>query len=288
MKILKIKDVLSKGYQILKENDIESYIIDCQLLLQSVINKDKIYLIINMNEEIDNNSFKKFMSLVELRKKNMPVKYILGKCEFMGIDFIINEGVLIPRPDTEILVEEVLKIIDNEKLIKISDVGCGSGAIGISLGHYNKNIEVDCYDISSYALENTKENIKLNNMQDRINVIYSDLLSTAISKKLSYDLIVSNPPYIKNEDINTLMKDVKDYEPYTALAGGMDGLDFYRDITKQAVCALRPGGYICYEIGYDQMESVSKILKKSNFEIIKRVKDLSGHDRVIIGKGNFL
>lgn len=288
MKILKIKDVLIKGYQILKENDIESYIIDCQLLLQNVLNKDKIYLIINMDEEIDNNSFKKFMSLVELRKKNMPVKYILGKCEFMGIDLTINEGVLIPRPDTEILVEEVLKIINNEKLRKISDVGCGSGAIGISLAHFNKKIEVDCYDISSYALNNTNENIKLNNMQDRINVVYSDLLSTAISKELSYDLIVSNPPYVKNEDINTLMKDVKDYEPYTALAGGIDGLDFYRDITKQAVHLLRPGGYICYEIGYDQMESVGNILKKSNFDVIKRVKDLAGHDRVIIGKGNFL
>lgn len=288
MKKLKIKEALKKGYEILKASKIESYIIDSQLLLQSVLNKNKVYLLTNMDKEIDNSNVERFMAMIKLRKKYMPVKYILGKCEFMGIDLNIHQGVLIPRPDTEILVSEVLEVLNAEGYTKVCDIGCGSGAIGVSLAYYNKNISVDCFDISSIALKNTEENIKLNGLCKRVNAIYSDLLSVAIENGYHYDTIVSNPPYIKEDDIDSLMKDVKEYEPHSALSGGKDGLDFYKKITKQAVHCLNPGGYLCFEIGFDEMNSVSEILRDSNFHIVKGLKDLAGLDRVIIAKGNFL
>lgn len=288
MKTVKIRHLLTKGYEILKSSHIDSYIIDSQLILQSILNKDKVYLITNMDEEVDNENVQKFMELIQLRKRNMPVKYILGKCEFMGIDFKVYHGTLIPRPDTEVLVNEVLEILKINSFKSVCDVGCGTGAIGISLAYYSEDIIVDCFDISEAALKNTEENIMLNNVSKRVRAVQSDLLRVPIDQGLRYDVIVSNPPYIKEKDIESLMSDVKDYEPLLALSGGEDGLDFYRQITKQAEKCLNPGGYICFEIGYDQMETVGEILKRSNFQVVKGVKDLAGLDRVIIAKGNFL
>lgn len=236
---------------------------------------------INRDIKISIEQENEFFRLIQIRKNKMPIKYILGKCEFMGMDFIVKPGVLIPRPDTEILVEEVIKYIKEKGLTQICDVCTGSGAIGISIAEFIKEALVTLYDISEDALAVAKLNIERFKLSKRINIEHSDLLQVAINKHKKFEVIVSNPPYIKKEVIPTLMEDVKGYEPFIALCGGEDGLDFYRRITKESILVLEKGGLLAFEIGYDQKEAVTDILLKSGFNNIECIKDLSGNDRVI-------
>lgn len=278
-----IGNLLELGNNVLKENNIESYKIDTQLLLGKVLNKDKIYLITNRDEIVDLNKEKEFLDLIEKRKKKMPVKYMLGETEFMGIDFFVEEGVLIPRGDTEILVEEVLKNIEDDAELEICDLCSGSGAIGISIAHYRNNVKVDEIDYFDIPEKITKKNIERNKLKDRVSFIKSDLLKEAIKLNKKYNIIVSNPPYIKKEEINTLMEDVKDYEPHTALDGGEDGLIFYRRIVEESKLTLKEDGILAFEIGYDQGEEVSKLMIENGYLNVKVIKDLAGLDRVVIG-----
>lgn len=281
---MKIGELLINGYNILKSEDIETYMLDTQLLLQKVLKKDKLFIMLNRELETNEENAKEYFRLIELRKNKMPIKYILEECEFMGINFNIREGVLIPRGDTEILVEEALEKIKENNYIDICDVCCGSGAIGISVGKILENTRIYCYDISNTAYEVTLENIKKFNLQDRIKVYKSDLLENAIENGRRFDMVLSNPPYIRKDVIPTLMEDVKNYEPYIALCGGDDGLEFYRTITKQSLIVLKQDGIIGFEIGYDQKEDVHNILFENGFEEIRCIKDLAGLDRVVIGK----
>jgi release factor glutamine methyltransferase len=280
---MKISQLLAKGYEILKDENIESYIIDTQLLLCKVLNKEKLFIMINRDLEVALEIEEKFLSLINLRKNKMPIKYILGSTEFMGLEFIVKEGVLIPRPDTEVLVEETIRIIKENQFNDICDVCCGSGAIGLSIAHYTKASKVCLYDISPIALEVTESNICKLKLEDKAKVYESDLMTRAIDERLTFDLIVSNPPYIRTEVIPTLMEDVKDYEPYIALWGGDDGLVFYRTITSQCKKVLISGGYLAFEIGYDQREEVMNILKSEGFINVYSIKDLAGNPRVVIG-----
>ncbi|MPN36075.1 Release factor glutamine methyltransferase [bioreactor metagenome] len=200
----------------------------------------------------------------------------------MGLDFYVQEGVLIPRPDTEILVEEVIELGKNKGPINILDIGTGSGAITVSLAKYLESAKITSVDISDIALEIGKKNAKSNNVNDRITFIKSDLF-TNIDDSMRFDIIVSNPPYIKREVIETLDKQVKDFEPYSALEGGIDGLDFYRAITTQAKKYLNKGGILAYEVGHDQREEVSKLMKSNGYTNIYTRKDLQQIDRVVIG-----
>ncbi|MBW9171798.1 peptide chain release factor N(5)-glutamine methyltransferase [Clostridium estertheticum] len=274
-------EVLLESYKILKKVNIESYLLDSQLLLGKVLKKDKLFIMINRDIKISIEQENEFFRLIQIRKNKMPIKYILGKCEFMGMDFIVKPGVLIPRPDTEILVEEVIKYIKEKGLTQICDVCTGSGAIGISIAEFIKEALVTLYDISEDALAVAKLNIERFKLSKRINIEHSDLLQVAINKHKKFEVIVSNPPYIKKEVIPTLMEDVKGYEPFIALCGGEDGLDFYRRITKESILVLEKGGLLAFEIGYDQKEAVTDILLKSGFNNIECIKDLSGNDRVI-------
>ncbi|WP_404814601.1 peptide chain release factor N(5)-glutamine methyltransferase [Clostridium estertheticum] len=276
-----IQEVLLESYKILKKVNIESYLLDSQLLLGKVLKKDKLFIMINRDIKISIEQENEFFRLIQIRKNKMPIKYILGKCEFMGMDFIVKPGVLIPRPDTEILVEEVIKYIKEKGLTQICDVCTGSGAIGISIAEFIKEALVTLYDISEDALAVAKLNIERFNFSKRINIEHSDLLQVAINKHKKFEVIVSNPPYIRKEVIPTLMDDVKGYEPFIALCGGEDGLDFYRRITKESTLVLEKGGLLAFEIGYDQKEAVTDILLKSGFNNIECIKDLSGNDRVI-------
>lgn len=279
-----VESLLNEGTEILKSSDIDTARLDAQLLLGHVLNKDKLYLIMHKEDAVSEEEAKSYRDLIEKRNNRMPVKYILEECEFMGINFHVEEGVLIPRGDTEILVEEVLKNINEDENKYICDLCCGSGAIGISLAIFRKNINVDLIDYYDIPEKVTLLNIEKNNVNERTQFIKSDLLDEAIKMEKKYDILVSNPPYIEAHEINNLMNDVKDYEPLTALDGGEDGLIFYRKIVSQSIDVLKTNGILAFEIGYNQGEQVKLLMEQNNYEDVRVIKDLAGLDRVVIGK----
>ena len=279
----KIGELLIDGNKILKEANIDTYILDTQLLLGKVLGKDKLYLITNKEEEVSKFKEREFYSLIEKRKNKMPISYILKTTEFMGLDLHVEEGVLIPRGDTEILVEETLKFMDEDKEYEVCDLCCGSGAIGISIAHFRENTKVDLIDYYDVPEKVTKRNIVKQKLSNKAKFIKSDLLNEVINQQKKYDILVSNPPYIKEEVIDTLMEDVKDYEPHTALSGGNDGLDFYRRIVDDSDKILKENGILAFEIGHDQGEEVSNLMIEKGYKNVRVVKDLAGLDRVVIG-----
>ena len=279
-----IGELLIDGNKILKEANIDTYILDVQLLLGKVLGKDKLYLITNKEEEVSKIKEKEFYKLINQRKDKMPIKYILKSAEFMGLEFQVEEGVLIPRGDTEILVEETLKFIKNERRYDICDLCCGSGAIGISIAYLKENTNVDLIDYYEIPEKVTKKNIRKHNLDSRTNFIKSDLLKEPISMNKKYDILVSNPPYIKDEVIETLMDDVKKYEPHTAVSGGEDGLYFYKKIIDDSNKILKDNGVLAFEIGHDQGKEVSDLMVEKGYKNIRVIKDLAGHDRVVIGE----
>jgi release factor glutamine methyltransferase len=281
---LKIQEILIKGYSVLKSEGIDTYIIDCQLILAKVLEVDRLFISTNKDLEVNEINANSFMELIEKRKHKMPVKYITQNCEFMGIDFYIKEGVLIPRPETETLVLKVIEEIKKNNFKTICDVCCGSGIIGISLAEFNKDTQVSCYDISDTAVNVTKVNINRLLLEKRVEVKKSDLLQAAINEGKKFDVLVSNPPYIRAEIIPQLMEDVKNFEPYEALYGGEDGLDFYRSIIVKGTEVLIKRGLIAFEIGEDQKTDVESILLSNGFDEIEVTLDLSGKNRVICAK----
>ncbi len=278
-----IGELLEFGSKKLKEKSIDSYMLDAQLLLGMVLGKDKIYLITNRDKEVSHKDEKEYIALIEKRSSKMPIKYILGETEFMGFDFDVEEGVLIPRGDTEILVEELLSIINEDEELNICDLCSGSGAIGISLAMNRKNIKVDEIDNYDIPEKVTKSNIVKHGLENRVNFIKSDLLEEAIKAEKKYDIIVSNPPYIKACEIEGLMDDVKLYEPHVALDGGEDGLIFYRRIIEESRLTLNENGILAFEIGHDQGLDVRILMEEAGFSNVKLVKDLAGLDRVLLG-----
>ena len=209
-----------------------------------------------------------------------PLQYILGECEFMSLDFYVESGVLIPRSDTETLVEAVIEKTDENKNMKILDICTGSGCIGISTAHFRSSAYVDLIDISDKAIEIAKKNIVRNNVQSRVKVQKMDILNEYPSEK--YDIVVSNPPYIETEVVDTLQTEVKNHEPRLALDGGKDGLIFYRRITEIAPEILKKGGMLAFEIGYNQGKAVSALMGK-NFCDVRIIQDFSKNDRVVTG-----
>lgn len=281
---MNISEALAKGYNLLKEAQIESYIIDTQLLLSNLLKVDKLYLIMNRNEEISKEIGIQFENLLKKRKEKMPIAYILNNVEFMGLHYYVKEGVLIPRPDTEILVEECIEIIKNSNINEICDMCCGSGAIGLAIAKHLENTKVWLYDISDTALEVSNINQREFDLKSRTEILKSDLFEVPLKENKKFDMIVSNPPYIEEHVIPTLMEDVKEYEPHLALSGGPDGLIFYRRICKEGKHLLNPNGYMCFEIGYNQEEEIKELLKENGFVDIYSLKDLGGNYRVVIGK----
>ena len=278
---MKIGEALKLGYDTLKEVNIETYMLDSQLLLCKVLNRDKLFIITNRDLDITEEELNRFIELLGERSNKKPIKYILGQCEFMGLDLFIQEGVLIPRGDTEVLVEEAIKEIKRFNFTKAADLCCGSGAIGLSVASFCNDLEVKCFDISDTAIEVTERNIQNLKLLDKVTVVKSDLLKAAAERGEKFDIILSNPPYIRKEVIPTLMDDVKNYEPFIALCGGEDGLDFYKRIVLESKDVLNASGMIIFEIGYDQSKDVSEILEKAGFENISCIKDLAGLDRVV-------
>ena len=279
---LTIKQTLTKGTIMLKNSNIESPKLKARLLLQYILKKSRQYLIVYDNQEVDKKAQWEYFVNIEKLTKGMPLQHITHTQEFMKMDFYVDENVLIPRPDTEILVEETIKIAQTMERPKILDLCTGSGAIAISLKKYIPSAQVYAVDISKKALEIAKKNA--HRLEAEVKFIESNLFEKIKNEK--FDIIVSNPPYIKKSDINYLSQEVQN-EPQIALDGGYDGLEFYRKISYQAIDYLKFGSYLCFEIGYDQKEEVLEILKGiEHYTKTYCKKDLCGNDRVVITQVN--
>ena len=273
-----IKQAITKGMIMLKSNNVESPKLKARLLLQYVLDKPRQYIIVYDNKEIDKQQQWQYFVNIEKLTKGVPLQHITHRQEFMKMDFFVDENVLIPRPDTEILVEEVIKIAQKYNSPRILDLCTGSGAIAISLKKFIPNADIIAVDISEKALEIAKRNAE--KLEAKINFVKSDLFDKLDNKK--FDIIVSNPPYIRKDEIKKLSEEVQK-EPKIALNGGEDGLDFYRIITEQAINYLKTGSFLCFEIGYNQKNDVIKIIEdKQNYKNTYCKKDLYGNDRIII------
>lgn len=273
-----IKQAITKGMIMLKSNNVESPKLKARLLLQYILDKPRQYIIVYDNKEIDKQQQWQYFVNIEKLTKGVPLQHITHRQEFMKMDFFVDENVLIPRPDTEILVEEVIKIAQKYNLPRILDLCTGSGAIAISLKKFVPNADITAVDISEKALEIAQRNAK--KLETKINFLKSDLFDKLDNKK--FDIIVSNPPYIRKDEIKKLSEEVQK-EPKIALDGGEDGLDFYRIITEQAINYLKTGSFLCFEIGYNQKNDVIKIIEdEQNYKNTYCKKDLYGNDRIII------
>lgn len=275
-----IKETLRKGMIQLKTGNVTEPNLKARLIMQYILNKPRQYLIIyddqvlTLRQEVD--YFKAIKRLIN----GEPIQHITHQQEFMKLSFFVNEDVLIPRPDTEILVEEVIKIAKKIKAKNILDMCTGSGAIAVSLAKYLDNVEITAVDISTKTLNVAKTNAKNNEVENKITFVESNLFENIVNEK--YDIIVSNPPYIKKDVIKTLNKEVQK-EPKIALDGGYDGLDFYRKITHQSEEYLKFNGYLCFEIGYDQKKDVIKIINdERKFTGTYSKKDLCDNDRIVV------
>ncbi len=274
-----IQDVLKEGISQLRECNIDSCIVDAQVLMMHTLNIDKITLL-TTRDFISKENKNSFFDKISDRKKLKPISYITNKAYFMDYEFFVDERVLIPRSDTEILIEKINDYVIKNNYKTIMDIGTGSGCIPISLSLMT-NCSAYAVDISLDALSVAKINAKNYNLNDKITFINSDLFQNVNNIKV--DVLISNPPYINKKDMADLMKDVVDYEPYNALYGGIDGLDFYRSIVNESFNYINDNGMLFFEIGYDQGESVKTLMENKGFKDVKIIKDYKGFDRVVYG-----
>ncbi len=267
------KELLQTGRELLKQQEIADADVDAWYLLAHVFRINRTDLLLGGDKPVPLAEEEAYLQLIHMRMTHVPLQHITGTQEFMGLDFDVNSHVLVPRQDTEILVEEVLKVCEGKSVL---DMCTGSGCIIISIAKLGRPSRAVGADISENALEVAAGNVR----KHRINVelFHSDLFERIEGK---FDIIVSNPPYIPTDEMKDLMPEVRDYEPRTALDGSPDGLLFYRRITSALADYLNPGGYIFYEIGHNQGDEVRQILAERGFTEIRIVKDLSGLDRVV-------
>lgn len=285
-----LRDAVNYGKQFLEDFGIENAQYDATELLLLVMGISRTQYLINSMDKIDSGKLAEYAELINKRAEHIPLQHITGIVNFYGREYKVNANVLIPRQDTEILVEEVMKLTNSES--RVLDMCTGSGCIIISLaasGHTSENGAV-AIDISDDALKVADYNKKYNNA-DYIKLIKSDMFSSSECEQYKnednrFDVIVSNPPYIPTKDIDELSEEVRLHDPVLALDGDTDGLKFYKSITKQSVNYLKENGYLCYEIGYNQAEDVRNIMEQCGYSGIKVIKDLAGLDRVVIGRLN--
>ena len=275
-----ISELIKKGMIELKNGNIEEPKLKARLLMQYVLNKSRQYVIVNDREELDNIKEKQYLEEIKILKKGVPIEHITHQKEFMKLSFFVDKNVLIPRQDTEILVEEVINIAKKNNAKKILDLCTGSGAIAVSLAKYLPQVEITAIDISNEALKIAKKNAISNNVENQITFISSDMFTNLNEEK--FDIIVSNPPYIKTNVIKNLDIQVQN-EPYIALDGGKDGLDFYKKIINESYQYLKYNGYLCLEIGFDQKIDVIELIENTErFTGTYSKKDLFDNDRIIV------
>lgn len=271
------REAIRFGESVLSDAQIEDAKIDAWLLLEMVCRIDRNFYYMHMEEDMQEEQVSEYEIAVKKRAEHIPLQYIIGETEFMGLRFKVNSSVLIPRQDTETLVEEALKVV--KPGMKVLDLCTGSGCVIVSILHNARDVKGYATDISKQALNVAKENAKLNDAA--VNFERSDLFDNVTG---SFDIIVSNPPYIRTEEIVKLMPEVSHFEPMEALDGKEDGLYFYRKIIAECADYLNPEGRILFEIGYDQGDAVSGLLREAGFQEISVIKDLAHNDRVVTGR----
>lgn len=273
---MEIKEALIEGRKYLKDLEYTDPIYETRRILSFLLNKDLSYLVAHDSELLDSTLEERYFEILDKRKNGMPIQYILGEEDFYGRSFKVLKDVLIPRQDTEISVETLLKIIKNNKINNMLEIGCGTGIVSISVDLETK-IDVTAVDISKRAIENSI--INKEKLGSGIKIMKSDLFSNV---KESFDLIYSNPPYIKSDEIEKLQVEVRKHEPRLALDGGEDGLHFYRKIIEKAPEYLNNRGYLVFEIGHDEAKDICALME-DNFDV-EVIKDLSKLDRVVVGQ----
>tara|TARA_Y100001970_G_scaffold280386_1_gene389293 strand:+ start:623 stop:1465 length:843 start_codon:yes stop_codon:yes gene_type:complete len=276
---MNIEKAIKLGSQILSKNNVKTFKLDSEVLMSSVLKKKRSFMILNSQDQLNKSSFNHYQNLIKQRSLGKPVAYLLGKKEFWNLEFKISEHVLIPRPDTELLIEETLKISQNRKKLKILDIGVGSGCILLSILNEKKDFYGVGVDISKKCIDLSKINAEKIGITRRIKFFKSDIDNFNYGK---YDLIISNPPYINNIDIKYLDREVYKFEPKIALKGGLGGLSKIKKVIDKSSKLIKLNGKLILEIGFNQRENVKKLLKDKGFYINKVLKDYAKNDRCIV------
>jgi len=276
---MNIESILNQGISILKESKISNPQLDGEILLSNSIKRDKKHIILNPKELLNSEQTRIFQNLIERRKKGEPVAYLINKKEFWKDEFFVNKDVLIPRPDTELIIEQVLKIYSNNSQFQVLDIGTGSGCILLSILRERPNFYGTGIDISKKSINVSKLNAKQLNLTSRVKFFHSSVDNFKIGK---YDLVVSNPPYIELLNLKYLEKDVISFEPKLALSGGFDGFSEIRKVISKTKTLIKKNGKFILEIGFNQKNKVKQILKDEGFYVNKAIKDYGNNDRCII------
>ena len=276
---MNIENILNEGIDILQKNKIANPQLDSEILLSNSIKRDKKHIILNPKEILNSEQLEKFNSLIERRKKGEPIAYLINKKEFWKDEFFVNKDVLIPRPDSELIIEQVLKIYSKDIQLQVLDIGTGSGCILLSILKERSNFYGTGIDISKKSINVSKFNAKQLNLTNRVKFFHSSVDNFNNGK---YDIIVSNPPYIEQLSLKYLEKDVVNFEPKLALSGGFDGFSKIRKVINKASILIKKNGKFILEIGFNQKNKVIKILKEEGFYVNKAIKDYGNNDRCII------
>ena len=276
---MNIENILNEGINILQKNKIANPQLDSEILLSNSIKRDKKHIILNPKEILNSEQLEKFKSLIERRKKGEPIAYLINKKEFWKDEFFVNKDVLIPRPDSELIIEQVLKIYSKDVQLQVLDIGTGSGCILLSILKERSNFYGTGIDISKKSINVSKFNAKQLNLTNRVKFFHSSVDNFNNGK---YDIIVSNPPYIEQLSLKYLEKDVVNFEPKLALSGGFDGFSKIRKVINKASILIKKNGKFILEIGFNQKDKVIKILKEEGFYVNKAIKDYGNNDRCII------
>ena len=276
---MNIENILNEGINILQKNKIANPQLDSEILLSDSIKRDKKHIILNPKEILNSKQLGKFKSLIERRKKGEPIAYLINKKEFWKDEFFVNKDVLIPRPDSELIIEQVLKIYLKDVQLQVLDIGTGSGCILLSILKERSNFYGTGIDISKKSINISKFNAKQLNLTNRVKFFHSSVDNFNNGK---YDIIVSNPPYIEQLSLKYLERDVVNFEPKLALSGGFDGFSKIRKVINKASILIKKNGKFILEIGFNQKNKVKEILKQEGFYINKAVRDYGNNDRCII------
>lgn len=281
-----LKDLVKAvGFDLKKVSEVP--FLEARMIIAKELNLTMVDFILKEDMEVDKLSLDNIKDMVNRRLLYEPIAYILGVKEFMGYEFMVQKGVLIPRADSEILCEEVLKELHTRDILtNVMELGVGSGALAVSIALKADNVSVKAVDISDIAIDVSKKNVKKYGVENKIEILKKDILNPEFWNKteLFYDIIYSNPPYIDSQDMKELMRDVADFEPELALYGGADGLDFYRVIVANSCKILSDNALLAFEIGYNQATAVKSMMEQSGYEDLKIINDFSGKNRVVLGR----